>query len=88
MPDKTGTSSGETLTPTHTTAVHLATGDAPARNMSGMKKESVSAGRKFLVTLITLVMLAGGVTLAALYGDLSMRAGRTPGIRMSMPMPH
>jgi len=56
--------------------------------MSGMRKGSVSAARKFLVTLITIIMLAGGVTLAAIYGDLSMRAGGTQGIPMSMPMPH
>jgi Domain of unknown function (DUF4396) len=54
----------------------------------GMKKEIVSASHKVLVTLITIVMLAGGVTLAGIYGDLSMRAGRMQGIRMSMPMPH
>jgi hypothetical protein len=88
MPGKTGMSSGETLTPTHKAAVHLATGDAPAPNMSGLKKGSVSVDRKFLVTLITIVMLAGGITLAALYGDLSMRAGGTQGTPMSMPMPH
>jgi len=88
MPDKTGISSGETLTPTYTAAVHRATGDAPAPNMSGMKMGSVSPGRKLLATVITIVMLAGGVTLAALYGDLSMRAGGKQGIPMSMPMPH
>jgi hypothetical protein len=88
MPDKAGMSSGETLTPTYTAAVQLATGDGPATNMSRMKTGSVSAARKLFVTLITIVMLAGGVTLAALYGDLSMRAGGTQGIPMSMPMPH
>ena len=50
-----------------------------------MKKVSVSANRKFMVTLITLVMLAGGVTLAALHGDLLMRAGTMQGSPMSMP---
>jgi len=88
MPDKAGMSGGEGLTPTYPAAVQLATGDGPAPNMSGMKKGSASAARKFLVTLITIVMLAGGVTLAAIYGDLSMRAGGTPGIPMSTPMPH
>ena len=89
MPDKTGMSTGETSTPTSAAAAHLATGDAPAAtNMSGMKKGSVSTDRKFLVTLITIVMLAGGLTLAALFGDLTMRAGGTRGIPMSMPMPH
>ena len=50
-----------------------------------MKKVSVSANRKFMVTLITFVLLAGGVTLAAIQGDLMMRAGMTHGLPMSMP---
>ena len=68
MPDKTGITSGETMT-----------------SPGAMRKVSVSANRKFIVTLITLVMLAGGVTLAALYGDLLMRAGTMHGLTMSMP---
>jgi hypothetical protein len=32
--------------------------------------------------------MKSGVTLAAIYGDLSMRAGGTQGIPMLMPMPH
>ena len=87
VPDKSGISRGETLPPTYKATVHLGTGDAPAPNMSGMKKGSVSAGSKVLVTLLTIVMLAGGVMLAALYGDLSMRASGMQGIPMSMPMP-
>lgn len=36
---------------------------------------SVSAASKLAATLLTLAMLAGGVVLAARYGDFSMRAG-------------
>jgi hypothetical protein len=45
--------------------------------MGGMKMGggTVPASSKFIVTLITLLMLAGGCWLAARYGDLSMRAG-------------
>ena len=44
--------------------------------MGGMKMGgSVPASSKFIVTLITLTMLAGGGFLAARYGDLSMRSG-------------
>lgn len=47
--------------------------------MGGMKGEghnhTTSAASKLAVTLVTVVMLAGGVALAALYGGLSMRAG-------------
>ncbi len=44
--------------------------------MSGMKMGgNVPASSKFIVTLISLLMLAGGGFLAARYGDLSMRAG-------------
>jgi hypothetical protein len=56
--------------------------------MAGMKTGGVSAEAKFSVTLITIAMLAGGVTLAALYGDLSMRAGEIHEMPMSMPMPN
>ena len=65
-------------------AVHLAPGVAPAHNMSGMKTSGVSSQRKLLVTLVTIVMLVGGLTLAALYGDVSMRAGEHA-MPMSMP---
>ncbi|MBF9223338.1 DUF4396 domain-containing protein [Hymenobacter sp. BT662] len=41
----------------------------------------VSAGRKALVTVLTLLMLAAGYYVAARYGDLAMR----PGQPMSMP---
>ena len=40
-------------------------------NMGG----NVPASSKFVATLITLLMLAGGGFIAARYGDLSMRAG-------------
>ena len=56
--------------------------------MTGMKTARVSDEAKFLVTLITIAMLASGVTLAALYGDLSMRAGEIHEMPMSMPMPN
>lgn len=36
---------------------------------------SVSAASKLAATLVTLALLAGGVALAARYGDFSMRAG-------------
>jgi hypothetical protein len=70
-----------------TAAVHLRTGDVPAHNMTGMTTGGVSAEAKFLGTLITMAMLAGGVTLATLYGDLSMRAGEIHAMPMSMPVP-
>ncbi len=72
----------------HIASGHPAALDPRASAMAGMKKENVSASRKVLVALITLVMLAGGVTLAALYGDLSMRGGRTQGISMSVKTAH
>jgi hypothetical protein len=52
--------------------------------MDGMKMGGdVPASSKFIVTLITLLMLAAGVWLAGSYGDFSMRAA---GDRMQMPM--
>jgi hypothetical protein len=74
--------------PLSTAAVHLGAGDVPARNMPGMKTGGVSVEAKLLVALITIAMLAGGVTLAGLYGDLSMRAGGAHEMPMSMPMPN
>jgi hypothetical protein len=71
-----------------TAAVRLPTGDVLAHNASEMMTGGVSAAAKFLVTLITIAMLAGGVTLAALYGDLSMRAGEIHEMPMSMPTPN
>lgn len=59
----------------------------PVHKMGGMNSGDVSSESKFLVTLITIVMLAGGFTLAGLYGDLSMRAGEMQEVPMSMPMP-
>jgi hypothetical protein len=38
-------------------------------------RHSVSAASKLAATFLTLAMLAGGVALAARYGDFSMRAG-------------
>ncbi len=78
MPDLANMKGVEMMPPAHTAATHQTTGDAPsAHDMGGMKmgSGSVLAARKVLVALITLVMLAGGGTLAARYGDLSMRAG-------------
>jgi hypothetical protein len=52
--------------------------------MPGMRMEGdgqVSAGRKALVTVLTLLLLAAGYYVAARYGDLAMR----PGQLMSMP---
>ena len=46
--------------------------------MAGMEMApagSVSIASKLFVTLITIAMLAGGVAMAARFGDLSMRAG-------------
>ncbi len=76
MPGMAGMKGVETLPRARTAATHHATGDAPAHDMGGMKMGgSVPVARKVLVALITLVMLAGGGTLAARFGDLSMRAG-------------
>ena len=48
--------------------------------MSGMKREdrnpTIFAASKLAVTLVTLMMLAGGVALAARYGDLSITLAR------------
>jgi hypothetical protein len=51
----------------------------PGMSMTG--DGQVSAGRKALVTGLTLVLLAAGYYVAARYGDLSMR----PGQPMNMP---
>jgi hypothetical protein len=51
----------------------------PGMSMAG--DGQVSAGRKALVTVLTLVLLAAGYYVAARYGDLSMR----PGQPMNMP---
>lgn len=61
-------------------------GSMTSSAMPGMemaKGKRVPTARKVAVTLLSLVMLAGGFALAARYGDLSMRAGDAP----SMPMP-
>lgn len=80
----------------HTAGTHRATGDAPAavtpggRNSGAVRDMEMSGGGrgvsgavKALVSLLTVAMLAGGVALAARYGDLSMRAGE---MREDMPM--
>jgi len=51
----------------------------PGMSMAG--DGQVSAGRKALVTVLTLVLLAAGYYVAARYGDLAMR----PGQPMNMP---
>jgi hypothetical protein len=51
----------------------------PGMNMAG--DGQVSASRKALVTVLTLLLLAAGYYVAARYGDLSMRPGQP------MPMP-
>lgn len=56
----------------------------PGMSMAG--DGQVSAGRKALVTVLTLMLLAAGYYVAARYGNLAMRPGQpmsTPG--MSMP---
>ncbi len=68
-------------TATAESATHSASKNASAAHdmnaMGGMKMDggNVSATAKFVVTLITIAMLAVGVWLAARYGDFSMRAG-------------
>jgi hypothetical protein len=63
----------------------VAANDAPRYAMGEMKMRSVSATAIFVVAFITVGMLAGGIALAALRGDLLMRAGATTGMSMSMP---
>lgn len=58
----------------HTAAGHPAAAGNREPNMAGMEKSDVSWSRKLLVALLTLVLLAGGVALATIYGNLSMRA--------------
>ena len=65
-------------------ATPLAASAHTGHAMPGMRMEGdgqVSAGRKALVTVLTLVMLAAGYYVAARYGDLAMR----PGQPMNMP---
>jgi len=45
---------------------------------------TVSVTSKLVVALATIAMLAGGVALAARYGDLSMRAGDLNEMPMEM----
>jgi hypothetical protein len=59
--------------------------ESPTVNMGEMKEGSVSAASKFLVAFVTIAMLAVGVTLAAVHGDLLMRSGTTLKAPMSMP---
>lgn len=73
--------------PAHTPEQVTAAGPQGS-SMAGRMRESVSSSRKLLVTLITVALLAAGVTLAALYGDLGMRAGVASDPPMSIPAAH
>lgn len=59
--------------PAHKPAHGTAT-ENEGTSMAVSMRESTSGRRKLLVALGTIALLAAGVTLAALYGDLSMRA--------------
>ncbi len=96
MPELSGMSADEmaAMPQAHTAALHNPTGGAPAAAaddvsaMGGMNMaggENVSTASKVVVTLITIALLAGGVWVAARYGDLSMRAGDMDEMRMEMP---
>lgn len=64
-------------------------GDAPAPDPSGMKMGgSVSTLSKVVVALAIVAMLAGGIALAARYGNFSVRAGGLNGMPMQMPAGH
>ncbi|MBO3272132.1 hypothetical protein [Hymenobacter defluvii] len=78
----TGMTHGQALTPP--AAAHSGHNMAamPGVNMSA--GAPVSGGRRAVVTLLTLVMLAVGYYLAARYGDLTMRAGDSE-MLMSIP---
>ncbi len=80
---KTPVKRGDEEPASRSDAGHEPAASAPSSNMAGMEKAEVSGGRKLLVALLTLVLLAGGVALAAIYGDLSMRAGSAQGTSMS-----
>ena len=58
--------------------------------MAGMEmKSGISIKSKVAVAMLTLLMLAAGVALAARYGDFSMRAGEhTMKEPMEMPVGH
>lgn len=98
MPGMSGVRSAVMSSHVHTPDSHRATEDAPANDMSGMEMlgmkmqergKTVSIGSKLVVALATIAMLAGGVVLAARYGDLSMRAGeRKMNEPMEMPVGH
>ncbi len=65
-------------------AVHRAVGqqaarDMPTLSMANMRKEGVSFFCKSVITVLSLVILACGIALAARYGDFSMRASGTRG---------
>lgn len=83
-----GKGKGSAPVQAHTAATHQAAGDAPA--MGGMEMGTrVSTARKVAVAMLSLLMLAAGVALAARYGDLSMRAGEhTMKEQMQMPASH
>ncbi len=68
----------------HRNAGHGTLASAPRLNMAGMEKSAVSGGRKLLAALLTLALLAGGIALATVYGDLSMRPAKAQGASISM----
>jgi len=51
------------------------------------KQGNVPVSSKIIVTFITLAMHAGGFSLAARYGDFSMRAGEMRKMAMPDDMP-
>lgn len=66
-------------------AVHGTLGRQSSRNtptlkMADMQKKGVSHFRKSLIAVLTLVMLACGIALAARYGNVAMRASSTRGM--------
>lgn len=84
MPEMSGMSASGTATMPQ---AQTAADDKSA--MGGMKMtsgKSVPTSSKVVVTLLTLMMLAGGFWLAARYGNLSMRAGDMDGMQKSMPV--
>ena len=68
-------------------AAHAGHNMAAMPGMDMKEGAQVSAWRKTVVTLLTLLMLAAGYYLADRYGDLSMRPGEAMGEMPGMPMP-
>lgn len=70
-----------------TTAMHDPAGDAPLPDAGTVPMGStVSTGRKALVALATIMLLAAGIFVAAHYGDFTMRAHGGNAMPMNMPM--